>query len=113
MDGEWSNSYHYGIDLGTGAENLPVYAAAAGIVTGTGYDASAGNWIAIDHGEGVVTKYFHHSQMYVEEGDRVEKGQQIGLSGTTGRSTGNHLHFQLEIRGTAVDPAPYLFQEED
>ena len=110
---EWSNSYHYGIDLGTGAENLPVYAAAAGIVTGTGYDASAGNWIAIDHGEGVVTKYFHHSQMYVEEGDRVEKGQQIGLSGTTGRSTGNHLHFQLEIRGTAVDPAPYLFQEED
>ena len=108
-----TNSDHKGIDLGTGADNLPTYAAAAGTVVTVASDEAAGNWIAIDHGNGVVTKYLHHSEVYVEEGDQVEKGQQIGLSGSTGRSTGNHLHFQIEINGTAVDPAPYLFTDEE
>ena len=109
---QWSHSYHKGIDLGTGSENIPTYAVAAGTVIEAGWGGSAGNWIIIDHGEGIVTKYMHHSEMYVKEGDRVEKGEQIGLSGTTGRSTGNHLHFQLEIDGEAIDPEPYLFPEE-
>ena len=55
-----------------------------------------------------MTKYMHHSEIYVKVGDHVEKGQQIGLSGTTGRSTGNHLHFQVEENGVAVNPLLYL-----
>ena len=109
---EFRNSYHKGIDLGTGSENIPVYAAAAGTVVTAGWSDSAGYWIVIDHGDGLVTKYMHHKELYVEEGDKVEKGQQIGLSGSTGDSTGNHLHFQLEINGAAVDPLPYLYPEE-
>ena len=108
----WSSSFHKGIDLGTGAEEIPTYAAAAGTVTYAGSAGSAGNLIVIDHGDGVVTKYMHHSELYVEEGEQVEKGQQIGLSGSTGDSTGNHLHFQLEIGEEAVDPAPYLFADQ-
>lgn len=107
---EWSDSFHRGIDLGTGVEEIPTYAAASGTVTYAGWGGTAGNLIVIDHGEGVVTKYMHHSQMYVEEGEKVEKGQQIGLSGSTGNSTGNHLHFQLEIGGEAVDPEPWLIE---
>ena len=110
---EFRNSYHKGIDLGTGSENIPVYAAAAGTVITAGWSDSAGNWIVIDHGDGLVTKYMHHEEIYVEKGDHVEKGQQIGLSGSTGDSTGNHLHFQLEINGAAVDPLPYLYPEAD
>ena len=110
---EFRNSYHKGIDLGTGSENIPVYAAAAGTVITAGWSDSAGNWIVIDHGDGLVTKYMHHEDIYVEKGDHVEKGQQIGLSGSTGDSTGNHLHFQLEINGAAVDPLPYLYPEEE
>ena len=108
---ESTNSYHRGIDLGTGTENIPTYAVAAGTVITAGWDDSAGWWIAIDHGDGLVTKYMHHKELYVQVGDQVEKGQQIGLSGTTGNSTGNHLHFQMEINGAAVDPEPYLFPE--
>lgn len=110
---EFRNSYHKGIDLGTGTENIPTYAAAAGTVIVAGWSDSAGNWVVIDHGDGMITKYMHHKEIYVEVGDEVEKGQQIGLSGTTGDSTGNHLHFQLEINGAAVDPAPYLFSDDD
>ena len=69
---------------------------------------TAGNLITIDHGDGLVTKYMHHSEMYVKVGDHVEKGQQIGLSGSTGNSTGNHLHFQVEENGVAVNPLLYL-----
>lgn len=54
----------------------------------------------------------HHSQIYVKQGQQVEKGQQIGLSGTTGRSTGNHLHFQVEKDGTAIDPMIYLTNDQ-
>ncbi len=60
-----------------------------------------------------MTKYMHHAEIYVKEGDTVEKGQQIGLSGTTGNSTGNHLHFQVEEEGKAVDPLRYLQYDED
>ena len=86
-------------------------AAEAGVVTFAGEAGSAGNLIIIDHGSGLVTKYMHHEEIYVEEGQEVEKGQQIGLSGTTGYSTGNHLHFQVEENGRAVDPIKYLQEE--
>ena len=109
----YDNSFHKGLDLGTGSENIPTYAADAGTVIVAGWSDTAGNWVVIDHGNGLVTKYMHHSAIYVEAGQHVEKGQQIGLSGTTGDSSGNHLHFQVEENGVAVDPEPYLWGAED
>lgn len=109
----FDNAFHKGLDLGTGSENIPTYAAESGTVIFAGYSSSAGNYIIIDHGDGLVTKYMHHAEIYVTEGQHVEKGQQIGLSGTTGDSTGNHLHFQVEENGVAIDPAIYLLDEGD
>lgn len=103
-----ASTYHKGLDLGTGAYNIPTYAAKEGTVIFAGEAGACGNLITIDHGDGLVTKYMHHAEIYVKEGDKVEKGQQIGLSGTTGNSTGNHLHFQVEEDGRAVDPLKYL-----
>ena len=105
---EFDNKFHKGLDLGTGSENIPTYAAESGTVIFAGYSGSAGNLITIDHGNGLVTKYMHHSEIYVKVGDHVEKGPQIGLRGTTGRSTGNQLPFQVEENGVAVNPLLYL-----
>lgn len=108
---DFDNKFHKGLDLGTGSRNIPTYAVEAGTVTFAGSAGAAGNLIIIDHGDGLVTKYMHHSRMYVKMGQEVEKGQQIGLSGTTGRSTGNHLHFQVEKDGVAMNPAIYLMED--
>ena len=86
----------------------PTYAAAAGTVTIAGYSPSAGNWVVINHGNGLTTKYMHHSALCVSAGQHVEKGQQIGYVGSTGQSTGPHLHFQVEEYGVAVNPDKYL-----
>lgn len=86
----------------------PTYAAADGVVTIAGYSSSAGNWVVIDHGDGLVTKYMHHSKLCVTAGEHVKKGQQIGEVGTTGQSTGPHLHFQVEVNGVPVNPDDYL-----
>ena len=89
-------------------EGTPTYAAAAGTVIIAGYSSSAGNWVVIDHGNGLTTKYMHHSSLCVVQGQYVEKGQQIGCVGTTGQSTGPHLHFQVEENGVAVNPDKYM-----
>ncbi len=98
-------------------KGTPVYAAAAGTVVTAGYSNSAGNWVVIDHGNGLITKYMHMYQTpLVKAGQKVVKGQHIGGVGTTGQSTGNHLHFQVEIvkikdgkRETeAVNPSLYM-----
>lgn len=86
----------------------PTYAAAAGTVVIAGWSNSAGNWVVINHGNGLVTKYMHHSSLCVSTGQYVEKGQQIGYVGSTGQSTGPHLHFQVELNGVAVNPDNYL-----
>lgn len=86
----------------------PTYAAAAGTVTIAGYSPSAGNWVVINHGNGLTTKYMHHSSICVSTGQYVEKGQQIGYVGSTGQSTGPHLHFQVEEYGVPVSPDKYL-----
>lgn len=86
----------------------PTYAAAAGTVLYARWSDSAGNWVVIDHGNGLVTKYMHHSALCVSEGQYVQKGQQIGYVGSTGQSTGPHLHFQVEVNGVAVSPDLYL-----
>lgn len=98
---------HKGNDYAAPA-GTPTYAAAAGRVTMAGWSNSAGNWVVINHGNGLVTKYMHHSFLCVSTGDYVEKGQQIGGVGTTGFSTGNHLHFQVELNGVAVNPNNYM-----
>ena len=87
---------------------VPTYEAADGTVLYAFYSDSAGNWVVINHGNGLVTKYMHHSAIYVSAGQYVTKGQQIGAVGSTGWSTGPHLHFQVEVNGMAVNPRNYL-----
>ena len=107
----FDNAYHLGLDMAIG-EGTPYYAADDGVVidatNGGGYNGGAGNWIVIDHGNGVVTKYMHSAVTFVVPGDTVIRGQNIGLVGNTGNSFGSHLHFQVEINGVAVDPLIYL-----
>ena len=105
---ELFHSMHAGIDLATGSRNIATYAAKGGDVIFAGESGLAGIMVSIRHEDGTVTNYMHHCEIYVEEGDYVFKGQQIGLAGSTGRSTGIHLHFEIEINGSAVNPAPYL-----
>ncbi|MBP3544573.1 MAG: peptidoglycan DD-metalloendopeptidase family protein [Lachnospiraceae bacterium] len=103
---------HTGIDLSadTGTE---IYAAYAGEVVISTYSSSAGNYIAINHGKDsngniLITMYLHCSKLYVSEGETVSAGQVIGLVGSTGNSTGPHLHFTVKLNGEYVDPAPYI-----
>ena len=103
-----SDPAHKGMDFGTNGQAVPTYAAADGTVIIAGWSNSAGNWVVINHGNGIVTKYMHHSALCVTAGQKVTKGQQLGLTGTTGNSTGVHLHFQVEVNGKAVDPRTYL-----
>lgn len=104
---DFDGAFHKGLDLAA-AEGTPTYAAAAGTVIIAGWSSSAGNWVVIDHGNGLVTKYMHHSALAVSAGQTVAKGQQIGYVGNTGNSFGAHLHFQVEVNGSAVDPQGYL-----
>jgi hypothetical protein len=104
----WDNAFHRGIDFGTGEHNLPIYAVDGGYVTFVGYNLCAGNWIEIYHGDGLYTRYMHNIANFVEEGQRIERGMQIALSGTTGNSTGNHLHFEVILNGRAINPALML-----
>lgn len=102
-----SDPSHMGMDFAANT-GVPTYAAADGTVLYAFYSDSAGNWVVINHGNGLVTKYMHHSEIYVSEGQYVTKGQQIGAVGSTGWSTGPHLHFQVEINGMAVNPRNYM-----
>lgn len=104
---DFDSSFHKGLDLAA-PEGTPTYAAADGVVLIAGWSDSAGNWIVIDHGNGFVGKYMHHSGLLVSAGQSVTKGQPIGLVGNTGNSFGAHLHFQLELNGSPVDPQAYF-----
>jgi murein DD-endopeptidase MepM/ murein hydrolase activator NlpD len=98
---------HPGLDINGRLDNA-VYAADAGIVTFSGWNRSGyGNMILIDHGNGMVTRYAHHSKHFVKAGDQVAKGQTIAMIGSTGRSTGPHLHFELYVNGKRVNPLEY------
>ncbi|MDP9017519.1 MAG: M23 family metallopeptidase [Candidatus Eremiobacteraeota bacterium] len=85
-----------------------IRAAAAGTVVSADYDGGYGNKVDIDHGNGYHTLYAHMSRFIARAGDRVVKGQPIGLVGSTGFSTGPHLHYQVMLNGSAIDPTPYL-----
>lgn len=108
---DFDQKFHMGTDMAA-PMGTPVYAAEAGTVIAATYDGAyhggAGNWVVIAHGNGLVTKYMHNSAVFVEIGQRVERGQHIAAVGSTGKSTGPHLHFQVEVNGVAVCPYDYL-----
>ena len=99
---------HPGIDL-AGAYGTPIYATADGTVVRAGWNNGGyGNMVELDHGRGIMTRYGHMSAVLVHAGDHVTRGQQIGRMGSTGRSTGNHLHYEVRIDGHPVNPIPFM-----
>lgn len=106
-----ATTFHQGIDIGVGnleRKDRTVVAALAGTVVDVGYNKSAGNYIHIDHGNGLVTWYLHAYKIYVKEGQVVERGEEIMEAGTTGYSSGPHLHFGVWVNGVSVDPLLYI-----
>ena len=102
-----ASTNHKGIDFAA-ATGTPIYAAAAGTVISAGYAGNAGNLLVISHGNGLLTYYMHCNAIYVSAGQKVSRGQNVAAVGTTGNSTGPHLHFQVMLNGTPVNPANYL-----
>ena len=102
---------HKGIDLAA-PTGTPVYATADGIVGMAQRNGSYGNYVQIEHGGEMQTRFAHLSAYTVSAGDRVHKGDLIGYVGTTGRSTGPHLHYEVRVAGEAVDPTPYMTGEQ-
>lgn len=100
--------YHDGIDIGNAGYGAPVIAAADGIVTYAGVMSGYGNCVMINHGDGIVTLYGHGQGIYTELGATVKQGDVIMAVGSTGNSTGPHLHFEVRKFGVAVDPIQYL-----
>ena len=98
---------HAGVDLASGM-GTRILAAYDGKVIAAGYNGSMGNYVMIDHGDGLVTVYMHASALLVSTGQKVTRGQQIAKVGSTGNSTGPHLHFAVRLNGAYVDPMPYL-----
>ncbi len=99
---------HAGIDLAA-PMGTSIYATADGTVTTAGYNNGGyGNLIKLDHGKGIETRYGHLSAILVSEGQHVVRGQQIARMGSTGRSTGSHLHYEVRIDGRAVNPIPFM-----
>lgn len=102
-----ASTYHRGRDYAA-PSGTPIYASAAGTVITASYNGVRGNYVVIDHGNGLQTWYQHASRLYVSAGQKVSRGQNIAAVGTTGVSTGAHLHYEVHVNGTAVDPRKYL-----
>lgn len=98
---------HKGVDL-CANRGVPIYAAASGTVSYAGWRNDYGYNVIIDHGNGLQTRYAHASALYVSKGTKVSQGDVIAAVGTTGNSSGNHLHFEVIVNGTRVNPAPYI-----
>jgi len=105
FNGQWA--MHEGIDF-ISDYGSPIVAAAGGVVTFAGFHPQYGYMVDIDHGNDLVTRYAHCSKLMVREGDLVQRGRKIGEVGSTGRSTGPHLHFEVRFRGSAQNPAKFL-----
>jgi murein DD-endopeptidase MepM/ murein hydrolase activator NlpD len=97
------------LDIGA-APNTPVHAPAQGRITSIGYDPKLGNIVRVDHGFGVETLYGHLAKALVKEGQRVERGDVIALVGSSGLSTGPHLHYMVKLNGQALDPTKYILE---
>lgn len=102
---------HNGIDLAA-PTGTPIYATADGIVERANYFGSYGNYIQIGHGNAIETRFAHLSRIIVSDGQQVRKGDLIGYVGSTGRSTGPHLHYEVRIAGEPVDPRPFMVETE-
>ncbi|MCW3835851.1 M23 family metallopeptidase [Sphingomonas canadensis] len=102
-----SAAMHAGVDI-PGPIGTPIYATADGVVSRAGRAGGYGNLVELNHGKGIQTRYGHLSKILVAENTRVKRGQLIGLMGSTGRSTGSHLHYEVRVDGRAVNPIPFL-----
>ena len=98
---------HAGVDI-RGPLGTPIYATADGLVGRAGRAAGYGNLVELNHGRGIQTRYGHLSAILVQPGQRVKRGELIARMGSTGRSTGNHLHYEVRLDGSAVNPMPFL-----
>ena len=98
---------HKGMDIANDL-GAPIYAAMDGIITYSGWMEGYGKVIIIDHGNKIETVYGHCNVLRVEKGEKVSKGQRIGDVGSTGRSTGPHVHFEVKVNGVAEDPSKYI-----
>lgn len=101
--------WHDGLDIGA-EPNSPVQAPAQGRVTLTGFDPKLGNIVKLDHGFGIETLYGHLAKSLVKEGQRVNRGDIVGLVGSSGLSTGPHLHYMVKVNGQALDPIKYILE---
>lgn len=101
---------HKGIDIAGMPNGADIYATESGKVIGAGWDAGGGNIITIDHGNGYLSKYMHNTELIASVGQQVTKGQVIAKAGSTGQSTGTHLHFQIEYNGVPVDPMTFKYE---
>lgn len=102
---------HKGVDL-AGPVGTPVHATADGLVSRADWFSSYGLYVSIEHGGKIQTRYGHMSRLNVAAGQRVQKGDIIGFIGSTGRSTGPHLHYEVRVGGNAVNPIPYMQADE-
>ena len=100
---------HKGIDIGA-AGGTPILATADGVVTRAGWSSGYGNLVVVDHGNGVTTYYGHCSKLYTSVGTTVKAGDKIAAVGSTGNSTGNHLHFEIRLNGKQVNPQKYVYK---
>ena len=100
-------AFHYGTDIAAGC-GQNVYAASAGTIVYAGWLGSYGNWVLIDHGDGTQTGYAHNSSLLVSPGQRVSAGATVALVGTTGASSGCHVHFETRVNGARVNPQPFM-----
>ena len=98
---------HAGVDLAS-PTGTPIYATADGIVDRAEWFGGYGNMVEIDHGKGIATRYGHMSRIAAHPGERIKRGELIGYVGSTGRSTGSHLHYEVRSDGHAVNPIPFL-----
>lgn len=103
------SSSHTGLDIAA-KTGTPINVVAEGTVTFAKYNGSYGNLVKVDHGNGVETWYAHTSKMYVTVGEEVKAGDVIAAVGSTGNSTGPHLHFEIRINGEHVNPQKYLYK---
>lgn len=103
-------TFHSGLDIGA-TPGTPVHVTADGVVSFAGYDEGYGKLVSVDHGYGVVTRYAHNSQIHVQIGQRIKRGDIISSTGNTGRSTGPHLHYEVRINEIPVDPINYILEQ--
>ncbi|MGE0764742.1 MAG: M23 family metallopeptidase [Bdellovibrionales bacterium] len=101
---------HAGLDIAA-PPGTPVYAPADGVISYIGFEGGYGRIVSIDHGYGVVTRFAHNSRVFVEQGQKVSRRDVVSAIGSTGRSSGPHLHYEVRINGVPVDPENYILDE--